>query len=338
MRYSTKELLDMFFDEYPRVQTKRNILDREELYSYEKQTGKELKDMSSEDILGLVKAVYCKTPDCVPNISTCDNFLKVTEKFFDWYARRIYLRINPCDVDFLKGMGLRISLTDKENALSFAKVQRVIDMIRENEGDKADYYELVILLFYNGFRKAEEITTMQESMIDHENRKVYLRGKTVQLSDRCYELLNKVHNLSSVKDTSYDKYYDVISWRDSYFKFIVLPSCSKDFDDKDINEVNGKISLILTDTISKKYSIKLTAVTLYWLGFYDYMIEQIGRQNANKAILASRDAESKRQIETLAKMYGIQVNNSTMVSRIRSYVFPYVTEEWLLGYSPDITK
>lgn len=339
VKYSTKELLDMFFAETSREGKSNNraILDRDELYAYENSISRELIEMNAQEIVGLVNAIYCTTKDGKGMVysgnkfSTYEKLVSLINRFFDWYNKKaqtlgVTLVYNPCNDDMLKGKGFRAAMSKDKDVLTFEVVQKAINIARENDKEKADYYELIILLFYNGFENPEEVVAMQENMIDHDKHRVLLPGRTVQVSDRCYELLVKIHNMSVMQSSVYNKTFEMVSWHDSYMKFSVLSSKVDEFQDKDIKRVQGKITRLLTKEFFDLCSLKLDYTTLYRLGLYDFIVKQYGLIEANKMITAQYDIEGQEKIATAAKLYGRQIDNNTAINTLKKSLIPFVRE------------
>lgn len=336
-KYSTKELLDMFFAETSEEGKPNNraILDRKELYAYEKTISKELIDMDAKEIVGLVNAVYCATKDGRKMIysgnkfSTYEKFVNLIKRIFDWYNKKAHsfgveMVNNPCNEEILRGKKFREAMYEDKDILTFEVVQKVIDIARERDKEKADYYELIILLFYNGFESTEEVVKMQEHMIDHDRRRVRLPGRTVQLSDRCYDLLVEIHNTDKMRSSIYNKTFEMISWHNSYMKFSVLPSKVGEFQDKDIKIIQGKITRTLTKELFNLCSVKLNYITLYRLGLYDFIVEQYGLNETNRIIASQYNTDDQKKIVMAAKMYGKQINNITAVSNIKKSLEPFM--------------
>ena len=64
-----------------------------------------------------------------------------------------------------------------------------------------------------------EIVNTKEEDVNEKTHDVRLKGRTIHLSDRCFELLSWVHSLNKVSSSK--KVYVATSYHDSYFKFVM---------------------------------------------------------------------------------------------------------------------
>ena len=100
---STKELLGRYFESKPE-EARRKIraqLDREELYNYEKQSGKSILEWDSSDVINFL--ILCNAGSRKLSIRSIDGILSLLRMFYEWYNKNIGEVKNPCNDKKLKG-------------------------------------------------------------------------------------------------------------------------------------------------------------------------------------------------------------------------------------------
>lgn len=220
----------------------------------------------------------------------------------------------------MKGQAAIQRLSRGKEAFTWRIVEDIINKLHQDfDVDKADYLELILLMYYNGFSKAEEIISFTEKDVDHRSRRVLLPGKTVYLSERCYGLLVKFYKQKTI--TGWRGDYLLLSWHNSYFKSIVRPNKMKEFNDRDITLVCDVINRYIAKDINDKYNTKINYNSLYLLGFYDYIIRKHGKEKTNKMITSYRDSDDVNELMSLAREYGVKADNiSHLKRRLRPFI------------------
>ena len=182
------------------------------------------------------------------------------------------------------------------------------------------YVELIILLFYHGFATTKEIIAMKRDLVDFDNLIVNLPGKQIHISKRCVKLLEYFYNLDSTD--AYTGIYYVVSWHDSYFRFLVRKSRVADFQDRKEADVCAVIVRTMTSQLRQKRRIDLNYRRLYNLGFYDFLCKKLGKQKANEVVLSVRSPEHTEMLYHLAKEYGTSTPETTAIwkGRLLQYV------------------
>lgn len=328
---STQELLKRYYEsvkgtsyEKTRVQ-----IDRPELYAYEQKIGKELIDMTPDDLKGLFIEFGNKRKGkeikYLTATKSSDQLKTQLKMIFDFYSDEFELIKNPFNDRKMKGMELTKRLAQGREPFRWSTVADIIDKVhRDYESDRADYIELIILLFYCGFSKAEDIVELKADMINHYHKTVKLPYKNtpIRLSDRCYELLTKFDKLETVSGWRGD--YILASWKDSYFKFIIRPSKKAELDNRPQTAMCDMINRWLAEKVNDKYQTKINYHILYMLGFYEFIVGKHGDEKANAMITSYRDSDDVAELMSLAKEYGILVDN---VSHLKRYLRPFVVAD-----------
>lgn len=321
----TKVLMDEFFEspEYCSRKTMRSLIDRNELYRYEEIINKQFFDMSVDDLIGLIKYFAEIKADKNGNIAinlSSNQFLSLCRSMFNWYIDNEEIIKNPFNNVRLKSRNVEKVLSEYHETVTWDTIQNIIGFIRRDyDQNRADYIECLIHLFYCGFSNVEEIVLLTKKDIDFRNRSVRLRGRTCPLTERCYELLIKVHSMESMPGERGD--YLMLTWRDYYFKYPIRPSREFDFDDRECKEVSAILTRHISEYINKKYKTKLNHDTLFYLGFYNYIVEKIGEARAREIITSYRVSKDTNQLMELADAYGI---NPDSVFRLKGKLKMYV--------------
>ena len=151
-------------------------------------------------------------------------------------------------------------------------------------------------------------------MIDFKNKSIMLPGRTLKLSDRCFELLTFVHNLISLEGWKYD--YLVQSWRGHYFKYIIRPKEADEFDNRPLSEVGSLINRRILTDVKKKFGLEINYRLLYLLGFYDKIVEHYGEERTYELITSVRNSKNTEDLMNIAREYGVVVDNVTVLKRI----------------------
>ena len=255
--------------------------------------------------------------------SSYDQMSSLLRSIFNFYIDNIQPIRNPLNDKRMKGKEATKRLAQGREPFNWGVVEDILNKVhRDNEKDKADYLELIVLLFYNGFARADEIVALKEEMIDHRNMTVRLSGKTIQLSERCYELLRKFNRLETIAGWRGD--YMLASWHGSYFKFIIRPSQEKLLDSRPQTAMCDIINRCIANNINDRYDVKINYRMLYMLGFFEFISEKHGIEKASAMITSFRDSDDVSELMSLARMYGVQADN---ISHLKRHLRPFVIAE-----------
>lgn len=330
-KISTRELLDRYYESVAgtsAVKTRAQI-DRPELYAYEMKIGKELIDMDVDDLFGLIVELRNKRKGkeikYMISHSSYDQLSTLLRSIFNFYIDNVQPIRNPLNDKRMKGKEAAKRLAQGREPFRWAIVEDIIGKLhRDFDEDKADYIELILLLFYNGFAKAEDIVTLKADMVNHHNKTVKLQGRSapVYLSDRCYELLIKFNGLETIAGWRGD--YILASWRDGLFKFIIRPSQKDKLNDRPKTAMCDIINRFIATNVNDKYDTKINYHILYMLGFYEYIVGKHGEKRTNEMLTSYRDSEDVAELMSLAEEYGIQVDN---ISHLKRYLRPFIAAE-----------
>ena len=325
-RKDTQTLLDEYYKTRPEstVIKIRGQIDRPELYAYERKIGKQLVDMDAIEIAKMVISFAEKKNNSYKlSYRSYDTRMCILRDFFYWYIENYEVIKNPCNDKRIKGRSaIELLSENKSSAFTIESMNDAIKQIRDSQIEEyADYLECIMLLFYCGFPDAIDIVNCKDSDINHETKKVMVRGREVQLSDRCYELLVKVHNMEDYP--AYRGNFVMVSCNESYFKFPTRSKYVGEANDRPPEYWAAYINRVFNREITNKLSLNINARTLYLLGFYDYIVERVGKEEANRLIMSYRNSEDTKTIMELANDYGVVEQNVTILRRLLT---PFVEE------------
>ena len=322
----TASLLDEYFTTRPETTAKkiRGQIDRPELYAYEKEIGKPLVDMESQEIAEMIKTFSNKSfSNKVYKMSyrTYDTLLSILRDFFNWYIDNYEVIKNPCNDKKIKGRNVVALFADDVKIFDKDAMEEAIERIRNDQIEEyADYQEAIIRMFYEGFPEAIDIVNLKEDDINHEKKTAIVKGREIQLSDRLYELLVKINHMDECP--AHRGSYLLLSYRGSYFKFPTRAKFEKEFNDRPPEYWAGHISRLFNRDIKNKLDININARTLYLRGFYDYMVNKVGQGETDRLIMSIRNSDDSRKIMSLAEEYGVVEQNVTTLKKV---LMPFVS-------------
>ena len=325
-RKDTASLLDEYFTTRPETTAKkiRGQIDRPELYSYEKEIGKPLVDMESKEIAEMIKTFSNKSfSNKVYKMSyrTYDTLLSILRDFFNWYIDNYEVIKNPCNDKKIKGRNVVALFADDVKIFDKDAMEEAIERIRNDQIEEyADYQEAIIRMFYEGFPEAIDIVNLKEDDINHEKKTAIVKGREIQLSDRLYKLLVKINHMEEYP--AHRGSYLLLSYRGSYFKFPTRAKFEKEFNDRPPEYWAGHISRLFNRDIKNKLDININARTLYLRGFYDFMVDTVGKEETDRLIMSIRNSDDSRKIMSLAEEYGVVEQNVTTLKKV---LMPFVS-------------
>lgn len=326
-KVSTKELLDLYFKSVAGTPAEkcRVSIDKPELYDYEVLIKKDLIDMEVDDLFGLILELSNKRKGkeikYMTSHSSYAQMATLLRSIFNYYIDNIQPIRNPLNDKRMKGASATKRLAKGREPFCKAMVEDIIARLHNDlDGDKADYIELIILLFYNGFPRAKDIVELKENMINHDNKTVVLQNCTIHLSERCYDLL-LMFNKKDVIGGWRGQYY-LVSWHNSYFKYIVRESQKDIINDRPQSAMCDIINRYIARYVNDKFDMKISYHTLYLLGFYEHLVDKFGVEKTNEILNSYRDANDVVLLMDSAKEYGLIIDNVSYLKRLlRPFVF-----------------
>lgn len=317
---STKELFDKYFeDKDPEtVRKTRSQCDRPEVYEYEIKIGKQLVDMNEEELFEMICSFNNKKSAVRGGLKVSGgSFRKYVSAFrliFQFYIDNYEVIRNPFYSTKFKGIQADALLADNKGRFTHQQYEEIIEKLHGRyDPERADYYELLMRMFYEGFYDAQEIANLKEEQINFRRKEVRLPGRTIKLSDRCFELLTKIHEIE-IMDGLRSSFY-MIAWHNGYFKFVIRPNEANDFQNKDLTYLGRKINTILFKKISSEFNVDIGYRKLYLLGFYDTLVKRYGEERTKQIITSFRVAKDVNDLEIVMNEYGIVIENMNYLKR-----------------------
>ena len=320
----TRQLFDVFFTSMGKNETYlrkiRAKADRPEVYAYEEKIGKQLVDMDVDELFDMLRTF--NEDGFSISYSSYDSLAVLFRQVFEYYIDNYELIRNPWNNKRMRGSAAYEELAQGKEAITWRSVEDAIaEIYKTHEADRAKYIECILRLYYNGFERAEEIVTLQESMIDFKTGAARLTGHSVQLDQRCFSLLVEIHNMKTM--TGWRGDYVMASWQNSFFKFPIRPREESGFDSRPLNEICNLINRTIAERIRKGLHFDINYRMLYFLGFYDSLVKTLGKERTNQILVSSRVREDVAALEKAARMYGITKLSS---SQLKKNLKPFVCE------------
>lgn len=323
----TTKLFDEYFkDKNPEtVKKTRSQVDRHEVYEYEAKIGKQLVDMNSDelfDMIGTFRNNRKNNSEGSYGINY-NSYFQISSSYraiFNFYIENYEVIRNPWNEKKMRGVCATERLAQKNKPFTWEIVDTAIKRVHEAyDADKAKYIECIIRLYYEGFAKAEEIVNLKEDMINFKTKEIRLPGRIVTLSDRCFMLLNYVHNMTMLEGGRYD--YLMRSYHDGYFKYAIRKKDEDSFNDRTEREIANMINKRIITDVKNRFSVNVSYRDLYLLGFYDCLVATYGEERTRELILSVRNSDDVKDLMASAKKYGIVLDN---VSHLKRSLRPFI--------------
>lgn len=318
----TKEIFDLYFKDIPSESSRRirPQVDRPEVYAYEIKVGKQIFDMDVDELLGLILSFNNERRFGDSNFSisygSIDQIASTYRSIWNYYIDNIEIIRNPWNDKRMRGAALAKRLSESKEPFTYDVIDTAItNLYNEHPDDNytPKYIECLLLLFYNGFAEAQEIVLLKEDMINFKTHEVRLTGRTVHLSDRCFELLQYVHNLDEI-DTQRGT-YKAVPYHDGYFKFVVRAKDADAFQAKTLTEAGAVLTRKITMCVRKKYGIDINYRIVYLLGFFDYIVSKTSLERAKELVTSVRSSEDAQELMRYAGEYGVVADNVTYIKK-----------------------
>lgn len=299
--WATQELLKRYFEDNPKVEYRRGNIDKPLLWEYEKEIGKPLLDMDRNEMVELIFRYAKGTAKYQPYISptTVDSISSIIRTMLDWYSMNGNKKYNNVlkDSSISKSHSILWLVVNKAGRITYQDFQNIVMKLHNDfminysvnvlDYTRADYLELLMLLFYSGFAESQEIIELTE--IDIKNKICELPDRIITLTDRTFELLTAFHHQGSIAIPNGNAViqHPLCSWHNSYLKFVVQAGKVDKFNDKSAYTIRTLISHNIQFWVGDKYSTGICANSLYWLGVHDRLVALFGEEELSKMIVSS---------------------------------------------------
>lgn len=317
----TKEVFDLYFASLPSETARktRGQIDKKEVYRYEQEKKKQIFDLETVDELaGLLIAMGQYSRRTYQLIIS--HFRAIWEYYN--YMDGVHPIRNPWNNPTLF-KEICDKLDEYNRPISYETIKEAFKKIDNDyqglESGFGDYLKCIILLAYNGFADGQEIISMKEDMINFHSRRVSLpRGVTLRLSEECFDLLQRVHELEEVR--SLRRGFVAIPYHDSYFKIVTNDKGAATLQDQSLSEIGSRLKRKLSQCVKNRRGVDVKYREVYLLGFYDYICIEAGKDRANEIITSVRSTADNQELSYYAKEYGFQADN---ISKIKYLLKPF---------------
>lgn len=321
---STKDIFDKYFEQFPEEKNRkvRPQVDRPEVYAYEEKLGKQIFDMDVDELFGLIlsfnRSRELDGDGFSISYSSYEQIASLYRSIWNFYIETEVVIKNPWNNPRMRGIDAAKKIAESKKRITYTVIDDVISKINQDyvgtDYDYNKYLECLLLLFYNGFAESQEIVLLKRENINFETHEVELPGRTLHLSNRCFELLQYIHDLDKIVSSRAS--YAAVPYHGGYFKIAIKQKEVENFQEKSLTEVGSIITRKITMNIRQKYGVEINYRTIYLLGFYDYIVEQAGEERTHELITSIRDSDDAQELMKYAKEYGIVARNVSYVKRI----------------------
>jgi len=318
---NTREIIDGYFQSTSLQEQSHwsKYVDNGIIFDYEAETGKQLIEMNSDELSELVyRLVSCRDGETKKYMQSHRSYSVVIgelRKVLDWYIVNVTPVANLFSIDkrFRGKTGLEM-FSQKYEAFTMEKFQSIMCSVRRDfSEDKADYIELICLLFYSGFPTAKDIAETKAEHINWRTGAALIHGKTVHLTDRALELLSKFYKME--ESVSGREKFIILSWHGSALKFFVKQSLANDFQKRELREIISRINAYISIDIGKRYAAGINYKAFYLCGFYDYTCNMYGKTLTDEIINSYYDDEAYDKLKKAALSYGIPAEKVNYLKR-----------------------
>lgn len=278
---TTKEVLDNFYQQYGQatvVTIVKTMIDKPFLYEYEKEINTQLIDMDEDQLIGLIDVILHhrqKKQDAeYLSMLSYNNVRNALYMIFESYIS-IHPMRNPFRSAKFTKDNVRKILLSKKKPFSMNDVNGLISTMRLEYGNEhAEYLEMLMLLFYSGFKDYMEIVGCKQEQLNPKTKTIALVGRTITLTDRCFYLLQKFNSSHYVQGNRYLFY--IGHWHGGLFPYALKESLKDKIADYDEKQIRGVLNQQYAYYVLKPHDLKIHHQTLFYLGIYDRMVARYG--------------------------------------------------------------
>lgn len=321
----TREIAERYIESSKKAYLKksRGKIIRPEVFQHEEKLGKSIFEMNSDELLQLLDTFpEWKTHN--PSTAAVSNVKSIYCGLFDYYTRTVRPIVNHWRDEELEAPNIIAYLSKGKKPLDFPALQRAIKRAYDGfagEVERGRYIECITLVYYCGIHGSRELMSIKEDMIDFDKHEIHIDGRTVKLSNRCFDLLQYVHGLTGLKAYRFDS--ALLSWRGSYFKCICRMSSAASFESRPIEMITSNMDSYLMRYLLDDDGVPINYRSIYLVGLYDRLCEAFGKEDFNAYLRGEgRPASMKEMSEVIAKYS----NTSRDPSYFRRALIPYITD------------
>lgn len=322
---STKELFEAFFANKSEDVIKKTgaQIDRPEVYLYEKKIGKQLIDMDIDELFEMIltfRRGSVEKDGAAISLTSYTQISSYYRSLWNFYIDNYEIIRNPWNNPRMRGSKAYQYLTSHRPKFTKETLDEAISKVRvEYNDEKATFIECMLLLFYHGVAKPEEIIDITEDMIDFEKGEIDFGYKKIVLSEKCVDVLKKEHELRYSPGLRNDVCYE--SYCGSYIKFPVFANYVGSFQSRPKDKVKSIITRAISNDVGAKFDYNITYSIVYYLGLYEVLKSKFGEERTKHLVSSLKDTDAARELLAFVKEYGVPGNNITMIKKL---LFPFI--------------
>lgn len=320
----THKLMDDFFEmkskTAPSVLSLRQQLDRPALYKYEEKIQKYFIEMNADEILDMFRSFRTQKSENTKRKLLSGSYYiiaSLAKTLFDFYNERnaklgLPIIWSPFNDPKMKGSTGRSAMMTSEEYYCKEDFETALKEIEDafyGLKDRMIYYKCIYSLFYNGCKDGKDIAMIKTKDVNEEERTVIIGGIQKRLSDECFELLRSIHCMEEIDDNNGKEVLVMTSWQDSYFKYPIRKNTAVTFDAQPITKIKDYPTFAMSKYIYPVLTKRANHIKLYFLGFFDYIVSQCGREEANRITGFNEGHEATVTLMQYAREYGIRTSN-----------------------------
>jgi len=274
---STQQLFDEVFDKSNDevVRRNRNVYLRPELFEVEKKLGKQFIDFTVQDCIELMDAYPPGT-----SVTTYRAYVWFYKQVFEYYIDTYEPVRNPWNKAELSPKALFERAKQRLSPLDKKEIEYVINEIYKSGKCTAEHLECSIRLFYEGISSFDELYSITEDMVDLP--RIKLLGRTITLSDRTAELLEKQHYTPLYVSAYRGRKYYNLTWHKSYMGLI--SEKDESIEDIPLKDVVLRARSKFSRDVTPYSNTRFNATRLWQRGLYDYLVSKLGKDVVDKAV------------------------------------------------------
>lgn len=285
---------------------------------YEEECGKHFLEMNEEEIYELVFRV-CSAENRDP-VSFAPFVVSVFRDAFNYYSKHYHPVYNPIGNRYDRLGELIDAINQGRPRLTTDSMYATIGKLHQiYPVDQADHLELLILLFYDGVPSIDALLDTKVQDINYKKKSLMVFGREVNLSDRCFFLLDKFTKLDAAEGIRGCIHY--IRWNGCVYP--VARRENWNIDGLTKRQMASMMILNFSKRINAHSDYQMCATDLYLLGFFDYMVAKFGQEDTIKMIqINSKSKGSDSLLKGCANEYGVHNRNVTQLKQMMIRIGP----------------
>ena len=271
----TKQLLQEYISLVSGTREKAYLLDRPEVYEYEKQHRVQLVDMTAAQIQEMVETfVVNQNNKAQISPKTRRQYLVEFQRFFRWYAQTYMAGGDSIILDIPKVVESR---PRKDVWAVEGELIKNILSSRYTPED-AIYYECLIRFFYEGVPDAESLVLLKPQDIDLNQQQMYIEktDTTYEMSDRLCYLYLAVNQMDGIQSNARNV-TPMLRWHGSAMKFKIAGRVADEVDSRSLESMGRNIRTSVRLCVQNNSTYQFQIKDLYNAGFIVKAVQKLGR-------------------------------------------------------------